>query len=191
MFDFLTNADIYLTTFWYIAIPVSFIFLIQAVLTFTGSFDSEVDTNTDFGHTDSPMELFTLRNIINFLLGFSWGGICFYNTIANKVWLVIAALMVGTIFVTLFFYIIQQIKKLEENNSFDYKNVIGLEADVYLRIPERQEGKGKVMLSYKGAMHELDAVSESQSLVTGERVEIIDVLPDQLLLVKPLFQQSN
>ena len=186
MFEFLTNADIYLTTFWYIAIPVSLIFLAQAALTFFGAGDTDIHTDTDFVHVDSPMELFTLRNLINFLLGFSWGGICFYTNIQNKTLLVIASLAVGVIFVTLFFYIIQQIKKLEQNNTFDYQNVIGQEADVYLRIPESQQGKGKISVSYKGTIHELDAVSDNETIATGDKVLILDVLPDQVLLVKPL-----
>lgn len=186
MFDFLNNADIYLTTFWYIAIPVSLIFLAQAALTLLAGGDADVHTDTDIGHVDSPMELFTLRNLINFLLGFSWGGICFYSTIDNKNLLVIAALAVGVIFVTLFFYIIQQIKKLEENNVFDYQNVIGQKAEVYLRIPGKQHGKGKINVSYNGAMHELDAVSDHETIATGDKVLILEVLPDQVLLVKPL-----
>jgi hypothetical protein len=188
MFDFLLEADIYLTTFWYIAIPVSLIFLVQAVLTFIGAGDVDVHTDTDFGHIDSPMELFTLRNLINFLLGFSWGGICFYSTIHNKTFLVLASLAVGVIFVTLFFYIIQQIKKLEQNNTFDYQSIIGQDANVYLKIPESAKGKGKISVSYNGAVHELDAVSESVTIATGEKVLILDVLPDQVLLVKHLDQ---
>ena len=145
---------------------------------------ADTDMDGDIGHLDSPMELFTLRNVINFLLGFSWGGISFYNTIENKLFLVFAACSVGVIFVTLFFYIIQQIKKLEENNTFDFQSVIGKEADVYLRIPEAGKGIGKIQISHKGTLHEIDAVSESAAFATGQKVLILGTLPDQKVLVK-------
>jgi len=82
MMEFLADADIYLKTFWYIALPVSLFFLIQTIMTVVGA--GHGDTDVDTHSFDSPMELFTLRNMVNFLLGFSWGGISFYSTISNK-----------------------------------------------------------------------------------------------------------
>lgn len=188
MFDFLNDADIYLKTFWYIAMPVSLIFLLQSVMTFMGLSDMDMDVDHDaggdFGHSDSPMELFTLRNFINFLLGFSWGGISFYHSIENKLLLVIACFCVGVIFVALFFYIIQQFKKLEEDNTFNLQSVIDKEAEVYLRLPAAGEGSGKIQVSYQGAIHEIDAVAESEPISTGERVLILDVLPDEVVVVR-------
>jgi hypothetical protein len=186
MFEFLTDADIYLKTFWYVAMPVSLIFVLQAILTISGMghhTDFDHDTDNADGSIDGIMQYFTLRNLINFLLGFSWGGIGFYNTIDNKVLLVMAALGTGIIFVALFFYIIQQVRKLEENNSFDIKSAIGKDADVYLHIPSKGAGNGKVQISIKGAIHELDAVSAAGDLPTGSKVLVLDVLPDQTLLV--------
>ena len=186
MMDFLANADIYLKTFWYIAIPVTAIFIIQTILTFVGSADLDIDSEFDTSHIDSPMELFTLRNMINFLIGFSWGGICFYTSIVNKIILVIVAVLIGVIFVTLFFYIIQQIKKLEEDNTFDIQNIIGLTADVYLRIPENLSDKGKIQVSYKGTVHELEAVTEGNKIQTGDKVQILDIQSDNIVLVKKI-----
>ena len=181
--DFLSHADIYLTTFWYIAIPVSLIFIVQTILTFAGvSHDSDIDTEVPHD-SDSPMELFTLRNMINFLLGFSWGGICFYSSIDNKFLLVVAAVIVGIIFVALFFYILQQVKKLEEDNTFDINQIKGLVADVYLRIPENQQGKGKILVSHGGSMHELEAVTLDTLIQTGEKVVVLDIFEENIVLV--------
>ncbi|MBK9566518.1 MAG: NfeD family protein [Saprospiraceae bacterium] len=186
MFDFLSDADIYLKTFWYVAMPVSLIFILQSAMTFIGigDMDTDHDTGGDFGHADSPMELFTLRNMINFLLGFSWGGISFFNTIDNKFLLVTASVGVGVIFVALFFYLIQQFRKLEEDNTFTSQAVINQEAEVYLRIPAAGEGNGKIQVSYNGAVHELVAIAESDPIATGDKVLIIDVLPEEIVLVR-------
>ncbi|MBC7884588.1 MAG: serine protease [Saprospiraceae bacterium] len=181
--DFLSNADIYLTTFWYVAIPVSLIFIVQTVLTFAGvSHDSDIDTEVSHDIA-GPMELFTLRNMINFLLGFSWGGICFYNSIEHKFLLVLVAIITGVIFVALFFYIIQQVKKLEEDHTFDIHQIKGLVADVYLRIPENQQGKGKIQVSLHGSMHELEAVTLDTLIQTGEKVVVLDIFEENIVLV--------
>lgn len=173
--DFLTGADIYLKTFWYIALPVSTIFLIQSAITIMGA---SADTDAEIHDFDSPWQFFTIRNFINFLLGFSWGGIAFYNTIESKLLLVLAAIGVGVIFVAFFFYIIQQIKKLEEDNSLKPELLIDKEAVVYLRIPAAGEGNGIIQLSVKGSVREMNAVSESGPIETGEKVIITQMLDD-------------
>lgn len=184
MMDFLASADIYLKTFWYIALPVSLFFIIQTVLTVMGAGDSDVDTDT---HSfESPMELFTLRNMVNFLLGFSWGGISFYSTISNKALLVAVAIFIGLSFIAMFFYLIKQIKKLEEDNTFNIQEIKGNVADVYLRIPESLSGTGKIHVSHRGTLHELEAVTDKNLIPTGEKVLVLDVQPGNVVLVRRL-----
>lgn len=184
MFEFLNNADIFLQTFWYIALPVSFIFIVQAIVTFTGlSGDADLETDVSLDG-NGLFDYFTVRNGINFLLGFSWGGICFYPMISSKILLVAVAILTGVVFFITFFYIIQQIKKLEENNSFNPLDTIGKGGEVYLRIPEN--GKGKILISQSGTTHEMDAISDNILLETGTKITVIDVLEDNVMLVKPI-----
>lgn len=182
--EFLADADIYLKTFWYIALPVSLFFLIQTIMTVVGA--GHGDTDVDTHSFDSPMELFTLRNMVNFLLGFSWGGISFYSTISNKPLLVAVAILIGLSFVAMFFYLIKQIKKLEEDNTFNIEEIKGNVADVYLRIPENLSGNGKIHISHRGTLHELEAVTDQALIPTGEKVLVLDVQPGNVVLVRRL-----
>ena len=82
--EILENLDILLKTFWFVAIPTSLIFIIQTIMTFMGTDSSDgiqADFDGDLNGADAPFQLFSLRNLINFLLGFSWTGISFYTTI--------------------------------------------------------------------------------------------------------------
>ena len=69
--EFFNELDPLLKVFWLVAIPASVIFLIQAIMTFTGS-DAMDGTSADFDSnlegTDTPFQLFSLRNLVNFLL---------------------------------------------------------------------------------------------------------------------------
>ena len=135
--DIFQNLDPLLRTFWMIAIPSSLIFVIQAIMTFVGadaSHDGDVDFHSDTIDTDASFHPFTLRNLINFLLGFSWTGISFYATISNKFLLVLLALVVWVLFVYMFFMIIKQIQKLAEDNSFKINDTLFKTAEVYLTI---------------------------------------------------------
>lgn len=187
--DFINDSEPLLRVFWFVAIPVSVIFLIQTVMTFMGA-DSDDGSGADFngdldgnsGHT--PMQLFSLRNLINFLLGLGWGGISFYSIIRNQFLLVTVAILIGLLFVAMFFFVIKQMMRLQENNSFNINNTLNKTGHVYLTIPARKNGKGKVQVSVNGAVHELDAFSEDEVLSNGALVKVIAILDASSVLVK-------
>lgn len=189
LMEIIENLEPLLKTFWYVAIPTSIIFFIQTIMTFIGADASdglEPDFNGDLDGGDSPFQLFSLRNLINFLLGFSWTGISFYNSISSPNLLIALALIVGCFFVFLFFIIIKQVRKLEENNSFKLQNTLNKTAEVYLTIPEKKTGKGKIMISIKGAFHELDAMTENETIPSGTLVKVISIENENIIIVNPL-----
>lgn len=178
-----------LKTFWFIAIPASLIFIIQTIMTFIGAdatdgIDADFDSNLE--GTDAPFQLFSLRNLVNFLLGFSWTGISFYSTISNPTVLILLSLLIGLLFVYLFFMIIKQVRKLEEDNSFKLTNTLNKTAEVYLTIPENKSGKGKVLISVNGAFHELDAMSETVRIESGSVVKVVRIENQSILIVESL-----
>jgi hypothetical protein len=191
--DFFDTLDPLLRTLWYIAIPTSIIFIIQSIMTFIGG---DASDSTEF-HTDtegySPetsggdnSHFFSLRNLINFLLGFSWAGIGFYNSIENRFLLIFIAFNVGFIFVVMFFYIIKQLLRLGEDNTFNIQNTLSKTADVYLTIPAKGNGKGKIHISVNGSFHELDAITENDRIETGSIVKIIKITADNIVVVEKL-----
>lgn len=186
--EFLQNLDTLHQVFWYIAIPASVVFVIQAILTFIGADSSdglEADFDGDF-EADAPFQLFSLRNLINFLLGFSWTGGLLYDNFESKTILIFTALLVGVIFVTFFFFLMKQILKLGENNTFRIENTIGRSASVYLTIPPSKSGKGKIQVSVKGTIHELDAMTEQDSIPSGTIVRIKAIENGNLVVVEKL-----
>lgn len=189
MFDYFDAMDVLLRTFWYVAIPTSVIFVIQTVLSFIGADAAdglEADFDGDFAGGDAPFQLFSLRNLINFLLGFSWTGISFYELIENQWALLGLSLAIGALFVYLFFIIIQQVQKLAEDNSFRFERTLNKTGEVYLTIPGQLAGKGKISLSVRGSVHELDAITAGDSIAVGALVRVVKIESDNLLLVEKL-----
>ena len=187
--EFLDGLDPQLKLFWYIAILVSLIFLLQTILTFVGSGASdglEADFDGDLDGGDAPFQMFSLRNLINFLLGFSWTGISFYNIISNTTLLIFVSLAVGFAFVYSFFLIIRQIQKLGEDNTFRLEKTLDKIADVYLAIPGRMQGKGKIMVSLNGSVREIDAMTEQDKIETNATVKIKRVESGNILIVEKL-----
>ena len=178
-----------LKTFWFIAIPASVIFIIQAIMTFAGMDSSDgisADFDSNLDHTDAPFQLFTFRNLVHFLMGFSWTGISFYSTITNTALLMTVSIGVGVAFVAAFFFIISQIQKLAENNSFRIENTLHQTGSVYLTIPARRSGKGKVQVSVRGSFHELDAITEKEKIESSAVIRIVKIESNNLVVVEKI-----
>ncbi len=187
--EFLEVLDPQLKIFWYIAIPVSLVFVLQTILTFVGSGSSdglEADFDGDFDGVEAPFQMFSFRNLVNFLLGFSWTGISFYKLIPNTTLLILVSLAVGFSFVFFFFLIIKQIQKLGEDNTFRLEKTLDKIADVYLTIPGKMQGKGKIMVSLNGSVREIDAMTEQDKIETNATVKIKRVESGNILIVEKL-----
>jgi magnesium-transporting ATPase (P-type) len=190
MIDFFNNLPVDMKVYWGIALFSTLIFIIQSILTFVGM-DAHDGADADFSGHDlqggaEPFQLFTFRNLVNFLLGFSWAGIAFSGIIGNRVWLMMLAFVTGALFIAIFFLIMRQMMKLSEDNTFNIKNVLNQIAEVYIPIPEQKKGKGKISISVRGSMHEIDALTEGVSISTGTSVRIMKIESETLVLVEKL-----
>jgi hypothetical protein len=185
--EILNQLDPLLRTFWYIAIPTSLVFLTQTLMTFVGaSHGSDTDFESHDPNGDSnSFHFFSFRNLINFLLGFGWSGISLYHTIHHSYLLIFLSLLTGIGFVWLFFFLIQQLQRLTEDNSFRLTDALHKEAQVYLNIPGNMQGTGKIHISIKGSHHELDAMTHGDSIPYGIRVEIT-AIENNALIVYPI-----
>ena len=187
--EFFNAMEPMLRAYWFIALPASIIFLLQTIMTFIG-LDAGDGTSADFDGDmdggDMPFQLFSFRNLINFLLGLGWGGICFYNSIDNQIILGIVATLMGAIFLVLFFLIIKQLTKLEENNTFTLSMAIGKTGDVYLTIPENKSGSGIIQVSVGGSVREIQAITSGEKLESGTMIRITNLESDNLVHVERL-----
>jgi hypothetical protein len=188
MFEFLTDADPLLKTFWYVALPTSLIFLVLTILTFIGA-DNADGATSDFDSNfdgDAPLQMFSLRNLINFLLGFSWGGISLWNTIENKSLLLFVSLMIGASFFVLFLLAMRQMMKIQEDNTLKMTDALNKTGTVYLRVPSNKTAMGKIQISIKGSQREFQAITKGEELESGTAIRVIEVLDDNLCLIEKL-----
>lgn len=185
MTDKFLSLELPMQIFWGIAIVTSVFFLIQTIMAFMGL---DTDTHDGAGFDTVEMEglsgYFSFRNLINFLLGYGWGGVLLESIIPNMIWLELAAVGVGILFVSAFIIIIRQVMKLSTDKTFRMEEALGLIGDTYLRIPAAKGGTGKVMVSVRGSMHEIDAMTEGGEIPTGSKVRVTKVIGSELLEVE-------
>lgn len=173
--------------FWGCAITSSLFMIIQLVLSLIGIGDTDVDfdgNSLDGLDTSGGMDLFTIKNMINFFVGFGWGGITFNSVIEAEWLLVLVAVICGCLFVALFIFIFKQLMKIASNSAVGSEACVGMTADVYLRIPASRNGKGKIQVSIQGAMREYNAITdEPTDIHTGNSVKVLEQINADTLLV--------
>jgi hypothetical protein len=174
-----------LKIYWIIAGITSLIFVIQTIMTLVGM-DSSDGLNADFDgdmNIEGPFQLFSLRNLVNFFLGFGWGGVCFYDTFSASAWVTVFAILTGLVFVLIFFFLIKMLLKLNKDNTFKIQNTLHLAADIYLTVPAEKAGKGKIQISVGGSVHEIDAMTADEKIPTGSKVRVVEIIDSQTVLV--------
>ncbi len=174
-----------LKVYWTITLIASLIFVIQTIMTFMGA-DSSDGLNADFDgdmNHEGPFQLFSFRNLINFFLGYGWSAVCFYNVVSSSLVLNVIAVVVGLLFVGIFFFLMLQITKLAADKTFKITETVGKTADVYLVIPAEGKGKGKIQVSVGGAYHEIDAMTEGERIPTGAKAHVESIIDNQTVMV--------
>lgn len=174
--------------FWGCAAVGSAFMVVQLVMSLIGIGDAgDLDVDMDVPDAldaSTGMDLFTVKNITNFVVGFGWGGVSF-GSVMNEGWLlVLVAVLCGVSFVALFIFIFRQLMKIQGNSAVGVEACVGQKAEVYLRIPASRQGKGKIQLSIHGAAREFNAITDdASSISTGAWVKVIDCVGDDTLIV--------
>ena len=207
-----------LTTFekvlWFIAIPFSFILVIQMILTFTGmggedtdigpgdvsggDLDLSSDAVTDSGSathsagdamgSDVAFNFFTIRNFIAFFTLFGWAGIAAYNGGLSKFWTIIIAVVAGIIamaIVSMLFYFLNKLQ--DSGGALNIRNAINQVGDVYLPIKANNGNVGKIQINVQGAVREMQAITKGdKDLPTGTVIKVTGVASDHILVVEKM-----
>lgn len=193
MTEWWTTLDLFMKILWCIAIASSLIFIVETVLTFIGA-DVDFDTDADFDMPDGTFEgdpsmnLYTFRNLVNFLLGMSWTAILLKDQITSKVLLMVIAFVAGAILVAAVMMLFKWLSKMQQSGNIDVmKDAEGCNGKVYLTIPAERAGTGKVQITINGAVREYDAVTDSeQDLKTGKAIKVVEAIDNSTLLVEEL-----
>ena len=189
------QLDPHLRIYWSVALITSALFVIQVALTFIGLGHGDVDVDFQAADAtpdgglegvDGAMQIFTVRNVINFLLGVSWGGVCLWDVIPSRVLLAVVSVFIGLCFVGLFLLLYRQMMRLQASGNIRIESAVGQVCQVYLRIPSGRSGAGKVQISINNSVREYDALTDGDALPTGTDVKVVEAINATTLLVEPL-----
>ena len=131
----------------------------------------------------SSMRMFTLQTIVAFLTVFSWTTIVAIHGGLPAGLAFGIGLALGFIVMFAVAKIVQLSARLAENGTLDVRNCLGLTASVYIPIPPKGQGEGKVNVTVQGQLRELSAVTgEAEMIKTGTQVRITDLRGDTVVV---------
>ncbi|MDP8228727.1 MAG: hypothetical protein P9M15_04675 [Candidatus Electryoneaceae bacterium] len=174
-----------------LAIPFSILTVLELILELVGfgghshdmddggsGFDA-ADGDGLFGH----LNLFTVRNMIYFLMMFGWVGLACSKG-GWMLWLTIpAALLAGLVTTLVIAWIFYGLSRLAETGNFQISNAVGKIGTVYLSIPEKRSSTGQVQVVVQGTLQELDAMTDGEKIPTGTSVQVVENLGGNTVLV--------
>ncbi len=179
---------------WGVTLAASLIFIIQSIMTFLGAdvdsdFDVDVDTSmdgADLSNIEGGSNLYTFRNLVNFVLGFGWSVILLQESIPSTPLLIVVGVAIGIALVAVVMYLFKWLAGMQQSGNINLqRSATGCEGKVYLTIPASRTGSGKVQITINGAVREYDAITENEEpLKTGSSIRVVDVIDSNTLLVE-------
>ncbi len=172
------------------------VLLLQTLLSFFGGGDHDVghDAHLEVGNAgsgespghDSGLGLLSIRSVSAFLCFFGLVGM--YGTTADwsPATTILAAVGAGGVMLLVVAWMLNLQRKVASRGNLDPQNALGKSAQVYLRIPARGAGKGKITVSIQGRTHEYNAQSASSEIATGADVRVVRLITPDTFEVEPL-----
>lgn len=138
--------------------------------------DAEADVELDGGAGGAEgLHLLSVRTLSAGLAFFGIAGMASLSAGAPR-WLALAAASAtGIAAAVAVAAATRAMLRLQSDGTVRIAGAVGTAGTVYLRIPARRAGEGKVTLTVQGRTVEFRAVTDEDELPTGSRVIVVDV----------------
>jgi membrane-bound ClpP family serine protease len=146
------------------------------------------DADLDVHDTYLSFKILSFQGLTAFFMMFGLVGLAMMReTQQGPTAAVIAASLAGLGTVWIIGLIFRKAGALQASGNINLRNAIGQEGEVYLTIHSSGTGKAKVTVQERLRIY--DAVSNgSEEIRTGQRVRVVDVTPQDVLVVEKIPQ---
>ncbi len=156
--------------------------------------DLDVPDDIDIDHT-GPIDhgstflfgVISFRTVVAALTFFGLAGLASLSAGLGNALSAIIAVACGYLAMVGVHWIMQKLYSLRQDGSVRIRRSIGQSATVYIPIPPKRSGCGKVQIRMQGRIMEYAAMtSEPEKLSTGAKVVVVDVISPTTLEVEPI-----
>ena len=181
-----------------IGVPATLILIVQTVLLLFGigdgdGADADIDTDGfDIGEAaagDDGLTLFTVRGIVTLFCVAGWSGIVFVDLGLGSTLSILLATVCGSAAMIGIAFMMKAVLKLQSSGNIQVGLALGKIGEVYIPIPPKGEGRGKINITVQDRFIELDAISiGEESFKTGETVRVVSTNEAGLVVVERVIK---
>lgn len=129
--------------------------------------------------------ILSFKTFVAFAAIFGLTGLSLENSDLPDLQRIGIAILAGLAAMVMVAYMMRALYNLGESGSVVIRNAVGHQAEVYLRIPAKGDGRGKVTVEIQGRTVELPAVTDGEAISTGAVVKVVDVVSGETVKVVP------
>lgn len=123
---------------------------------------------------DPGLRIFTIRGLVAFFSVFGWAGLALSRSGVPGGVSTLIAFLLGLGAMVVLALMLRGALRLQSDGTMNLKNALGLCGTVYLTVPPRRQGTGKITLVLQGQLGEFEALTdEPEPLKTGQSVQVI------------------
>lgn len=181
--------------FAFIGIPSTLVLIVQTVLLLFGLGDGDdIDFDgdgipDDIEAGDDGLTLFSIRGIVGMLCIAGWAGIVFIDFGLPDIISIILAIVCGVATLFGIAYLMKAALKLQSSGNIEIGSAVGKVGQVYIPIPAKGNGRGKINIIVQDRYIEVDAVTDSdEALKTGETVRVVSTDDMGLVMVERVMK---
>lgn len=147
--------------------------------------DVHHDTTNDHHGSNWFVGILTFRTVVAAVAFFGLAGLTgsAKGLAPELTFLVAAAAGVGAMFLVAF--LMRSLHRLNADGSVRMDKAVGQGGTVYLKIPGRKAGAGKVHLNIQNRTVECQAVTAHDELATGSKIVVVAILANDTVEVAP------
>jgi hypothetical protein len=150
--------------------------------------DAQGGDHHDQGHSAATwfVQVLTFRSVVAAVTFFGLAGMAsLAGEMAPPLSLAVA-LAAGAAALFLVAYMMRTLYRLRSDGTARIDRAVGLNGTVYLRIPARKAGVGKVHLNLQNRTVEYQAVTSQAELATGSKIVVVAVISPDTVEVAPV-----
>jgi hypothetical protein len=145
-----------------------------------------VDVNAH-GDTTSAFQIFSVQSIMAGLMGFGVAGLGGLEALGlNFGWSFLLGVLGGATFMAVLGAMLRGVSTLATSGNISPGTAIGQEADVYVTIPAKGQGRGQVRLVISGRQRIYTADSTGPEIASQSRARIVAAHPDHSVTVEAM-----
>lgn len=191
MVSWYESLDAIQRIFAIIAIPSTAVLILQTILLLLGIGNGDADSDGDFETGDDGLALFSVRGIVAMLSVGGWSGIALIELNLNTMLVVTLSALIGILTLLGMALLIKVLLKLQSSGNIILSGAIGKTGQVYIPIPAKMNGSGKINITLQDKYSEIAAMTNDDTeLKTGELVRVIAADEIGILVVERVVHKK-